>query len=276
LKSATRDFSGTPWKEPKLEEMAIGYKKYIEMYYQKIKIKTSSQWQARIEKHLADMDESTVWQSDRTAWTTEQTFLQVELPQLTKLGKVNWQGGSRNNFPISYVIETSLDGKSWQEVAKVEDFSIDIQIPQEVKLKPSLARYVKMTIFDTLGQDSPMISEFIVIPEEFSSANVTEIQDFINNPFIFVNNKKGFIDRLSAINYTGTLQPYWWGDGGEKWLTQTKSEIKIIYDGKLHYYSFILPAGGTKIDKIRLSNFKIPGQVVLEEMIIQIPKVEVQ
>jgi len=133
-----------------------------------------------------------------------------------------------------------------------------------------------MTIFDTLGQDSPMISEFIVIPEEFSSANVTEIQDFINNPFIFVNNKKGFIDRLSAINYTGTLQPYWWGDGGEKWLTQTKSEIKIIYDGKLHYYSFILPAGGTKIDKIRLSNFKIPGQVVLEEMIIQIPKVEVQ
>ncbi|MEK6881904.1 MAG: hypothetical protein AABY22_19960, partial [Nanoarchaeota archaeon] len=40
----------------------------------------------------------------------------------------------------------------------------------------------------------------------------------------------------------------------------------IVYDGKIHSYKATIPAGGLKIDKIKLADFMIPGELIVKRV----------
>ena len=177
-------------------------------------------------------------------------------------------GGSRNNFPIDYTIYLSGDGIGWTEVAKIDKIPPDILKWQMIGFEPRRAKYVKMVFKKTLGEDSPMISEFAVVPQEFIDLPFDQFEEFANNPFLYTGSKESFIRRITSFSSTGTLQPYWTTSYSDEWITQNASEVKIIYDGKPRNYSFTIPAGGRFVDKIRFANFKIPGHVKLHKITI--------
>jgi len=225
---------------------------------------TSSQWSDRVTENLYDNDIGTVWQSARVLWQDKREYLEVLLPTVQNINRIVWTPPSyQASVPTNYEIEISLDGKSWRKIKTITNKEITSQIQQEVKFEPITAKYVKMIITETLGGDSPMISEFRVIPSSLSTLDLKSVDTYLERPFIFIENEQIFNNTLTSFGQTGVAQLYYLANKDNVWINTSKLNIGIIYDGKAHYYKVNFPAGGTRIENIKVSNFAVPGTITL-------------
>ncbi len=238
------------------------YQKFKNSFYQNLKLKTSSNWQDRVLENLMDQDSSSVWQSDRVLWRDNRALVEIELPTESTLSKLVWVNGFPNNTPISYSIESSLDGKNWTQVLIVNknEKIIDTR-PQIVSFKPTKVKHIRMVITATIGGDSPSLSEIWVVPSRFNDLEIEEAENYLTNPFLYISEKSHFFNLLNLTSNTGKTSLYWKNDKSEAFQTSKDTQINIIYDGIPRVYETPIPAGGLNLSSIMLSNFTIPGDI---------------
>lgn len=265
---------GIPFKDEVLQNnvsaqiLALEYKNYIGNFLKVAKFSVNSQWQDRLSRNVYDDDIDTVWQSDRVEWQKKKDWLMVDLVKPTRINRVFWINSDYSpSNPTSYLIESSLDGKNWLTVKDVSNLRPSPgRAIQEVTFDPIFARFVRMTITATLGGDSPMIAEFRIMPEELSSLNVTSADSFLKQPFSYVPDKNYYLKMMLSFGYSFNARLSWYGNKENVWQTSNDSEFAIKYDNVPHRYSFTLPAGGTLVKKIKISNFVLPGTIILTDV----------
>jgi hypothetical protein len=260
----SNDKTKNVFNDPVQKKLALLYKKDMDNFVKYSRFNTSSQWSDRVTENLYDNDINTVWQSDRVLWQDKREYLEVLLPTVQNINRIFWIPPSyQASVPTNYEIEISLDGKSWSKIKTITNKEITSQIQQEVKFEPITTRYVKMIVTETLGGDSPMISEFRVLPSSLSALDLRNVDTYLQKPYSFIENEQIFKNTLTSFGRTGVAQLYYLANKDNVWITTSKLNIGIIYDGKSHYYKVNFPAGGTRIENIKVSNFAVPGTITL-------------
>ncbi len=99
---------------------------------------------------------------------------------------------------------------------------------------------------------------------------ITDAEKFLENPFAFIPTNQVFEKTLADINTTGKIQLYWTVNQSASWQT-SKEDLNIIYDDQPHDYTIFIPAGGTFLNQIKLSNFRIPGKIIINTLKVIYP-----
>lgn len=261
------------WGNPELRTLALSYNKEKEYLLANSKYSASSQWQNKVVKNLADSDIGSLWQSERTGWGREFTFIEINLPIIQEIERVAWINGFSSNTPTGYNIQVSLDGQNWQEVARVNNPQrIDGREAQVISFSPTRAKYLRMVLTETLNGDSPVIAELWVVPSKFSKLDIRLAEQFLEKPFAFVPDEGSFLSTIGISERKGSTQLFWKNDKDINWQTTKDAEFSIYYDGQEHYYRINIPAGGSRITKLKISNIMVPGEISLKNIKIEYPK----
>jgi hypothetical protein len=249
------------------QSKSFSYASFKESVLEKALYTSSSDWQDRVINNSHDKDLSTVWEADRILWAKHDQYLEIDLKSAQNIDKFIWINGFSNNTPTKYVIETSLDGKNWQEVKSVNNqVRLDTVTPQVVSFNPIQARFIRMRMFETLNEDSPAIAEAWVSKTDFSSLNIVKTEDYLKHPFDSIPNQETFNSLLELSNYQSPVQISWKGDKSVLWKTTDLSSVSIIYDGLNRSYKVIISPGGTQINSLKISNLNIPGKIVINNI----------
>lgn len=262
----TRFLTNKIARDNQLRRLAFEYGKTKSNLLKQLKVATSSEWRERVQTNLIDNNLETIWQSDRVLWDEEKSAtLTLDSGSVQKLSKFVWINGFESNSPIEYSIKTSLDGNTWENVAKVSSLKrIDPKVLQVVKFNSQRVRFIQMEIFKTLNNDSPAIAEAWVIPSNYSELDIIQAEEFLEDPFGYVPDILSFKEILTQLGYKGNVRVYWQNNKSESWVTDKISKITIGYDGISRNYKVLIPAGGTNIMKIKFSDMEIPGSVILK------------
>lgn len=255
-----------------MRSLAIEYKRSKNELLSVSKYAVSSEWQGNIAENLHDGDIESLWQSERTGWGREFTFIGVEMPGTIEVDRVVWINGFSHNTPSRYSIEISIDGANWRTVKEINLAQrIDNREPQVISFEPVSARFIRMVLKETLNGDSPVVAEFWPVPSKFSGLDIKLAEQFLENPLAFVPSKRSLLDTINNLEGIGSAQLFWESDKRGGWQTTKNAEFDIYYDGKPRTYSLIIPAGGTRISKIKVANITIPGTLNLNSVNLSYP-----
>lgn len=254
-------------KRDEHRRLAFSYKKTLEKLSQEISVTTSNDWRDDVAQNLIDQNPETIWRAHRVLWPTQGAVFTLDLKEVIDIDRLVWVNAFGSNTPVEYKIQTSIDGASWQEAKEIFNLGrVDTKEPQAISFSPRRARFARMAITKTLNSDSPGIAEAWVVPTTFSNLDVREMEGFLNDPFSYVPSKESYENSLSDLNFKGRVQVYWKGDKDNTWTTKVGRVVDVLYDSVSRQYQVILPAGGTKIDSLKLVGMEIPGQLTLTEI----------
>ncbi|MDO8638516.1 MAG: discoidin domain-containing protein [Candidatus Daviesbacteria bacterium] len=255
------------YKDANLRALALSFNDYKKNVLPQYIYTSSSQWQDRVLKNINDQDTSTVWQPDRVLWQQKKESFVIELPQEEFIDRLVWVNAFGNNTPTAYEIFVSKDSKTWQSVRSVNLVRrIDTSQLQIEQFNPTKGRFVKMEFYNTLNDDSPGIAEAYVITANFKDLDINKAEDFLSDPYTYLESEKVYKSILNSLGNKGMLQIYWKGDFSESWQTSEKSKLQILYDGLTHNYSLSLPKRGSIIDSLKFSNITTPGTLILHSL----------
>lgn len=258
------------YKNNDLVNKAFNYKQEKEFFLKNIEYSASSEWKERVLENINDGDPDTVWQVDRILWEKERGYVSMDLKKEYHLGAIAWINGYSNNTPKDYVVETSIDGINWEEIAKVTgNEKINEPSVQKIKFAPITTRYVRLFIQNSIGDDSPSISEIWPIGENFSDLDLNESESFLKLPFEYITNNDVFLNTMKGVNYIGRAKIYWLGNQSSKWLTSYNTFVNISYDNKSREYDITIPPEGTNISKIKISDIQLPGEIIVQSLKIE-------
>jgi len=267
--------ANTIYNDPSLRTKAFAYVRAKKAVLSMTTVSTSSAWEKNVGEYLLDQNLDTFWRSDRILWSKEkEAAFTLDLKKVTRMDRVVWINADANNAPVDYAIDISLDGKQWERVTHIKvNEKIQRGLIKEVAIGEHQTRYVKMVIYKTLQGDSPEILEAWVVPSEFSKLDIQETEEFLQRPLIIVPNQMEYLNTLRNISYTGQVKLYWINDKENDWSVEFKT-LSVKYDGKRYIYKVLLPAGGTKITKIKLNSSEIPGVISVYNIWVSNPKME--
>ena len=221
-------------------------------YYKDVTAKSLSEWKYQEVENAIDNDLSTSWRGHRIYWhDRENEVLEVDLGKEIEISSVVWVNLTRTLTPIDYTIQTSSDRRDWKIAKTVVNGNARKELePVEERFDPIVARYVRMNISSTESNDSPAIAEFEVIEDRFSAIGRFEVLQFTKNPFDGAIDYENFLEiynRLSnVVEVSATIS-------SNKGTFKSAARTPVILDNKVHAYSLILPAYGTKLDEVILS-----------------------
>lgn len=244
------------------ERVAREYKIAQDNFRKFAKVTARSEWQDRVVGNLTDGDKETMWQGDRLLWLKGPETVTIELPYKEKVNKLGWFGGYPESTPVQFFLETSTDGKTWTFVKRYSNLiKVNKGSPQEFDFPEVETKFLKITFEKTLNNDSPIINELWIVPTSVNGIGVNDAERFIEWPFLEVSDNKTYREIWKAINGIGEVKVYWMGDKSESWQAASNVKINLVYDGVMRDYKFVLPAGGTRIYKLKLVGVQIPGQI---------------
>lgn len=253
-----------------LREKIFDYLKFKESIRKEAAFLVSNEWQDRVGSNINDGDPQSVWQANRLKWReSHNENITIDLKATREIDRLIWMNGYANQTPTRYHIEVSRDGINWQGVKEVADIErIETKDIQVVQFNSVFTRFIKMTIIDTLNGDSPAIVEIWPVPQAFSELDVIETEEFLAQPFNFILNQEVFEKTLSQVNFQGNAEVFWKSDKSNNWQTEFSAKIHPIYNGLTHEYKLEIPANGTKLSSLKLSNISIPGNLELQGLIV--------
>lgn len=255
------------WGDPEMRRLALDYKVDRDEIRTNSQFRVASEWQKNLISNLFDGDLNSVWQSERTGWGREFTFIEIKLPVIQDIEKTVWINGFSQNTPTGYNVQISIDGQNWQEVKRVEGGArVDNRDPQVIAFIPIKARYIRMILTKTFYGDSPVISEFWVVPSKFSKLDLKLAEKFLKEPFWLVPNDAAFARTLNGLGNKSRVQVVWQSNKRDDWQSLQQTEFALNYDSSRHKYKVILPAGGTQISKLKITNMGMPGLVSLHSV----------
>lgn len=256
-------------KDSQLRQDALNYLKFKKNLEKNAKITVNNSWQDRVVGNISDGNFNTVWQADRIKWKDQTGAVTIDMGGNQLISQLVWANGYANNSPVNYSIEVSSDGQSFTQVKKV---SLRRRIePNELQLEqfqPVSTRYVRLIITNTLNNDAPAISEISVVPAELSKLDINLAEGFINHPFDFIPSWEVYNRDMIMLENTGTSQMFWKNNKVTEFQTSPALKLNIRYDGLIHNYEVTLPAGGTELLNIRFSEFSVPGEIVVKDLVV--------
>lgn len=256
-----------------LKKLAIQYRDYKNGKMRRAIYSASSEWRERKIRNINDQNPETVWQVDRVLWQKKNESLKMDLGEVEEINRFIWINGFADNTPTRFRIEVSLDGVNWQVAREINSIiRIDTKNPQVVEFDPHKARFVRITFHETLGGDSPAIAEAWVIPTLFSDLDILETESFLKAPFGYVTNVDDWNILLSNLKSVGEAQIYWQSNNKQGFITTTNQKIDLYLDNTLRSYSVVIPAGGTKITQIKISDCQIPCEVTVHGIRFSVPR----
>lgn len=222
----------------------------------------SSEWKERIVRNLHDGDSNSFWQPNRILWSNNNAVIDMDLGKETEIAGVVWINTFANNTPTKYDISVSTDGLDWRLKKSVEEQKrIETREPQVILFDSEKIRYIKIAIKGTLNSDAPVLSEVWPLEAKFVPLNITMAHRYIQKPLSFISTKESFLNTLVLFGRNGVLKFGWMNDKFGDWATNDNSYINLKYDGNIHSYKILIPAGGTRIRAIRLAESFIPADI---------------
>lgn len=249
------------YKDPTLRKLAFEYKNYKQQILTFSKYTSSSEWKERTTDKLHDGDPETFWQADRVLWGRYGAQFVINLPIMEDLSGFAWINGYASNTPINYLIDTSEDGTTWQIGTLVSSkYRIETKDPQIIKFNPRKAKYIRMQVYKTLSGDSPEVSEAWPITSHTKNLDILQAENFFISPYSYIPDISAW-NQINKLSNFGMAKIYWKGNGNDGWISSNKSVLNINFDGRRHKYSLIIPAGGTFLDTLNISEISVPGNL---------------
>lgn len=243
--------------------------------YRKNAIATSaSYWKEQEPKLALDGRLETSWRGHRGYWDEldrghiqEPEFLQIDLGKLKKVSKILWVSAQKPLIPTFYKIYSSSDGKEWYFLKEVKDNTL-LQTGTEIKIDFNTveARYLKMEIIKTYGNDGPELKEIEIIEDKHKHLDQNEILRVKSNPFKDIKSTEEFNRALYYTKQVGKIKLFWKSNAELSLEPQNFGELPIILDGGFHYYEFKLPATGTYWEQFQIEGIYFPALVELKEV----------
>ena len=267
LKANLKEAEKKIWETPELRSLSIAYQDEKESLLKTSKYSISSDWQHNTVENLHDQDRDSSWQSERTGWGREFTYIKTELPVTKEINRIVWINGFSHNTPTAYYIDTSIDGETWKTVREIENpQKIDNRELQVIDFTTQKVKFVRMIITKTLNGDSPVVAEFWPIPAKFGKLELSQAEKFVQEPLSILPSKEAFTSTLASLKNTGGARIFWKGNKTDSWQTAKSTETKIFYDGQTHEYKIRLPVGGTRIEALKIDEIDIPGHISVTKM----------
>lgn len=235
-----------------LRNLALEYKDYRNKSLKNIIV--SSQWLGNVKENLIDTDVRTLWQPNRVVWSKDKASIVLELNQEEEINRLVWVNGYADNTPTKFSVLASKNGNDWQVVSNIsQNLKLDPVQPRIIEFKPIVAKFIKMQIDDTINSDAPALSEIWIVSSAYSKLDIKEAELFLENPFAYVKSPEDLINE-------GKVKVSWLGDKEQSWQAGNNSYFVVNYDNQTQEHKVVIPAGGTKITKIKLSQI-YPGRI---------------
>ncbi len=236
----------------KMRDMAFKYYIYKTNLYKNMKVLTTSEWREDIGLNLIDDNIKTSWRPDRILWHDAKQGLILELDKPINIGRIAWINAYPNNSPTDYIVETSVDNKNWVKVSEIKEVKrIEEGIQTINFFSPVNAKYVKVLFRSSLSDDSPGISEIWPIDDEFKELNLNDTEEFLNNPYGYIENIETFSEVMNNFNENLNVNLLYFSDKSNSW--KEAGNISITPDDIYRNYEVILPVDGLIIEKIKIS-----------------------
>lgn len=237
----------------------------------KTAISAASFWREQEPKLAIDGRTDTSWRGHRGYWDeitrghiSGPEYLLLDLKKIVVISQLRFISAFPALIPTDYQILTSVDGQSWQIVKKIVGGP---KLPSgsliKESFKPTPARFIKMEIIKTYGNDGPEITEIEVVEDRFVNLDQEQINQLSMDPFGQINNLSEYDLALSFIRQNSKLR-FWWMSDTDLNQDPTKYiDLPVIVDGQFHYYSINLPSAGLNWKKFTLEGFNFPSEVVI-------------
>ncbi|MEK7526494.1 MAG: discoidin domain-containing protein [Patescibacteria group bacterium] len=252
-------------KNTNLRQQAFAYNKQKSAFQKTTKLTTSSDWRENISTFLTDNTLATVWQADRVLWGQEgkEAVITLDMLKMTDIAGLAWINGYEAHSPTSYKIETSVDGKNWKQVKQVaQNKRIPAGQINLEKFSKQSARFMRFSMQSSVSGDSPGISEIWPVSAEFENLDIGLAEEFLANPFGFVPDKQAYVSTLVNLGNQVEIKYYWKTDKSKDWLSTENSFVLVNINNQSSVYKFVIPAGGTAIEKLKLKSTNVPVEML--------------
>ncbi len=230
---------------------------------------SASFWKEQEAKLALDGRLETAWRGHRGYWddidrniTRNIEYFQVDLRHIATVGQIMWVSAQRPLVPTHYKILTSTDGKEWQLVKEVTGGNV---LPEGTVIfdsfKPTPARYLKMEILATYGNDGPEIKEFEVLESRFAELDRKVVEKVRQAPFAEIETLSDFNNAWAFVQQNASLRFYYQSSADGKQDETRYVDIPVVIDGKLHQYSIDLPATGINWTQFTIGGFNFPAEI---------------
>jgi|GEM_PF-6097812 len=236
-------------------------------YYQTVRVETDSehvskQFPASL---LVDGRVGTYWLANeylKTHW------IKLDLGQTKKISRIFWRQMT-NRVPSQYVIETSMDGKSWFSVGNLHRNELGFDPTLVVHdFSPVTARYVEILIQSTNDNLAPALDEVEVIESAYEHVDLQAAQELLTNPFGHLSSQQELAMTYAYLKNNASVKISTLTDKDGDVLNTNYDDLPITIDGITHEYALSIPASGTSL-KLIVLQFNYPVNVVVNKVVIE-------
>lgn len=246
------------------------------------KVASGSFWKDQEPKYASDGRLDTAWRGHRGFWneisrgnTNNIEFLSIDLGEVKNIGQMRWVSGQKPLLPTHYRILASFGGRDWKLVKDV--INRDSK-PEGTVIVDSFegreARYIKLEILETYGDDGPEIAELEVVETRFVDLDRAAIERVRENPFGGVKNILEYQMALSYVRNNAKSRLYFMSDADKKQDPTKYAEVPLFVGDLWHNYKIELPATGTSWTKFTLQDFNFRREVFLGDIKLMYKKLE--
>lgn len=264
------------------KSMMFDYLISQDQYFKTASASAASYWKEQEPRLAIDNRLETAWRGHRGFWDEifrkridDTEFFVVDLKTVKRISQVIWVTAQRPLIPTDYKLLTSADNTNWVTVKSVKEIR-DLPSGSIIidSFAPVDARFVKMEIYKTLGNDGPEIKEFEVVEEKFTNLDKNLTTKVKEDPFSKIESNEDYNSALAYVLATSKIRVYFRSDADTDQDLTKYQELPILIDGRFHEYSLSLPASGIGWLRFSLEGLNFPAEISLQSLVIKYQSVK--
>lgn len=259
--------------DDELRNRYIEYFHWLDDYYEKTEVDSTSQWKNFSISNILDRDNSTYWEADRILWDKHTEGFQIKLEKEREIGAVFYKNGPQSLLPTSAEIYASTDGKIFNLVGSFDLSTYEWSEWKKVVFERVSARYLKVVFRSTLSDDAPGVAEFIVVPFEYSDLDPGTAVSFSRSPFSRVDSDEDWFLLLSNFSSRALIRLLWKSDFSDSFHTESAQTVSFPYDGRYYKIAVKIPAGGRYLEAVKIDPITIPGTLEIANVAYEVLKI---
>lgn len=259
------------------KSMIFDYLISQDQYFKTASASAASYWKEQESRLAIDNRLETAWRGHRGFWDeifrkhiSDKEFFSVDLKTVKRISQIRWVTAQTPLIPTEYSILVSPDAVDWQLVKNVSQIR-NLPHSSEVvdSFNPIDARFVKMEIYKTLGNDGPEIKEFEVVEEKFAYLDRNLTAKVKEDPFSKIESSQDYSDALTFVLATAKIRIYFKSDADVDQDPTKYQELSALIDGQFHEYSLDLPASGANWIRFSLEGINFPAKIEIVDPVIK-------
>lgn len=245
-------------------------------YYKEAVATSASWWKEQVPELAIDNRLDTAWRGNRIFWdeayrgnSDEIEFFEVDIGNPREISGVKWVSAQKPLVPSVYRLLASLDSESWKVVKEIDEQKL-YQEGSEiyVSFEPTLARYIRMEINKTYGNDGPEIKEFEVIEFPFDKLDKDIVSLIYKNPFAYIETRDDYETAYEFAKNNTYVKFFWQSSADTAQDPDKYTQIQVEYNQPKRY-ELKLPAEGMKWSGFVIDGISIPSIVKLDDLVIK-------